>query len=118
LGDWPALLGLRLTGVPGVLPRAKREGAINSLRQQVYSVDSITVSQARERLYRLLDEVTASREPVPITGKRVVKVLRMWTHYEEVGVATCGRNSPRERSTSAASPHFGAAVGLTTKSIG
>jgi len=38
-------------------------------------VDNITVSQARERLYRLLDEVAASREPVLITGKRGSAVL-------------------------------------------
>ena len=38
-------------------------------------MDNITVSQARERLYRLLDEVAASREPVRITGKRGSAVL-------------------------------------------
>ena len=38
-------------------------------------MDNITVSQARERLYRLLDEVAASREPVLITGKRGSAVL-------------------------------------------
>jgi antitoxin YefM len=38
-------------------------------------VDNITVSQARERLYRLLDEVAASREPVLIAGRRGGAVL-------------------------------------------
>jgi antitoxin YefM len=38
-------------------------------------VDHITASRARERLYRLLDEVTASREPVLITGRRGSAVL-------------------------------------------
>jgi predicted nucleic acid-binding protein len=33
--DTAALLGLRVTGVLGVLPRAKREGAIDSLRQEI-----------------------------------------------------------------------------------
>ena len=38
-------------------------------------VDHITASQARQRLYRLVDEVTASREPVLITGRRASAVL-------------------------------------------
>ena len=38
-------------------------------------MDHITASRARERLYRLLDEVTASREPVLITGRRASAVL-------------------------------------------
>ena len=35
----------------------------------------MTASQARERLYRLLNEASASREPVLITGKRGSAVL-------------------------------------------
>lgn len=38
-------------------------------------METVTVSGARGRLYRLLDEVTASREPVLITGKRGSAVL-------------------------------------------
>jgi antitoxin YefM len=38
-------------------------------------METITVSGARGRLYRLLDEVAASREPVLIAGKRGSAVL-------------------------------------------
>jgi prevent-host-death family protein len=38
-------------------------------------METVTVSGARGRLYRLLDEVTDSREPVLITGKRGGAVL-------------------------------------------
>ncbi|MFB3778213.1 MAG: type II toxin-antitoxin system Phd/YefM family antitoxin [Bryobacteraceae bacterium] len=38
-------------------------------------METITVSGARSRLYRLLDEVSASREPVLIAGKRGNAVL-------------------------------------------
>ena len=36
---------------------------------------SITASEARKRLYRLLDEVSESHEPVHISGKRNSGVL-------------------------------------------
>lgn len=35
----------------------------------------VTASEARKTLYRLLDEVAESREPVRITGKRSAAVL-------------------------------------------
>jgi prevent-host-death family protein len=38
-------------------------------------METVTVSGARGRLYRLLDEVADSREPVLITGKRASAVL-------------------------------------------
>ena len=38
-------------------------------------METVTASEARDRLYRLLDEVVASREPVLITGKRANAVL-------------------------------------------
>jgi prevent-host-death family protein len=38
-------------------------------------MEAITVSEARERLYRLLDEVSRSGAPVLITGKRGSAVL-------------------------------------------
>ena len=37
-------------------------------------METVTVSGARGRLYRLLDEVAASREPVLIAGKRAKAV--------------------------------------------
>lgn len=36
---------------------------------------TLTISQARERLYRLVDEAAASHEPILITGKRANAVL-------------------------------------------
>ncbi len=36
---------------------------------------SITVTEARKSLYRLLDEVSESHEPIQITGKRHNAVL-------------------------------------------
>ncbi len=36
---------------------------------------TLTISQARERLYRLVDEAAQSHEPVLITGKRANAVL-------------------------------------------
>ena len=36
---------------------------------------TITISQARERLYRLVDEAAATHEPILITGKRANAVL-------------------------------------------
>jgi antitoxin YefM len=36
---------------------------------------SITVTEARKNLYRLLDEVTVTSEPVHISGKRAAAVL-------------------------------------------
>jgi antitoxin YefM len=36
---------------------------------------TISVTDARKRLYRLLDEVTASHEPIHIAGKRGGAVL-------------------------------------------
>ena len=41
----------------------------------IRAVETVTVSGARGRLYRLLDEVAASREPVLIAGKRANAVL-------------------------------------------
>ena len=38
-------------------------------------MERITVSQAREQLYRLLNDATAPREPVLITGKHGSAVL-------------------------------------------
>jgi prevent-host-death family protein len=36
---------------------------------------TLTVTEARARLYQLLDEVTASHDPVLITGKRSNAIL-------------------------------------------
>jgi len=41
----------------------------------VAAVTSLTATEARKQLYKLLDEVAASHEPVEITGKRSNAVL-------------------------------------------
>jgi len=40
-----------------------------------YPMTSITVTEARKHLYRLVDEVQDSHEPVRITGKRNTGIL-------------------------------------------
>jgi prevent-host-death family protein len=47
---------------------------------------TLTVTEARAKLYSLLDEVTASHEPILITGKRANAVLiseEDWRAVEE-----------------------------------
>jgi prevent-host-death family protein len=61
------------------VPRAELPGVPGLDCTYAFSYDevmeTVTVSGARGRLYRLLDEVTDSREPVLITGKRGGAVL-------------------------------------------
>ena len=40
-----------------------------------FGMNSLPVTQARSRLYQLLDEAAASHEPIQITGKRSNAVL-------------------------------------------
>jgi prevent-host-death family protein len=40
-----------------------------------FNMTSLPVTQARGRLYQLLDEAAASHEPIQITGKRANAVL-------------------------------------------
>ena len=47
---------------------------------------TLTATKAREKLYRLIDEVAASHEPVLITGKRSNAILLAeddWRSIEE-----------------------------------
>lgn len=47
---------------------------------------TITASEARAKLYRLIDETTLSHEPIVITGKRSNAVLLSeedWTSIQE-----------------------------------
>jgi len=47
---------------------------------------TVTVTEARARLYKLLDEVAATREPILITGKRGNAILMAeadWRAIEE-----------------------------------
>ena len=39
------------------------------------SMKTITATEARKRLYKLLDEVAVTSEPVQITGRRVNAIL-------------------------------------------
>jgi antitoxin YefM len=41
----------------------------------VAEVTSVTATEARKKLYKLLDDVAASHEPIEITGKRANAVL-------------------------------------------
>ena len=51
--------------------------ALAEAYEMPYALDvtTITASEARERLYRLLDEAAAGHQPVLITGKRANGVL-------------------------------------------
>ena len=47
---------------------------------------TLTATEARARLYKLIDEVTASHEPILITGKRANAILiseEDWRAIEE-----------------------------------
>lgn len=45
---------------------------------------TLTISQARERLYRLVDETAATHEPILITGKRSNAVLISEADWEAI----------------------------------
>lgn len=45
---------------------------------------TLTISQARERLYRLVDETAATHEPILITGKRANAVLISEEDWEAI----------------------------------
>jgi len=47
-------------------------------------MSTITVSKARKRLYRLLDEVSVSHEPIHISGKRNSGVLISEEDWESI----------------------------------
>ena len=48
---------------------------ITYVNTYAYAMKNINATEARKQLYRLLDEVTVSSEPVQITGKRSNAVL-------------------------------------------
>lgn len=55
-------------------------GAAENLRERtkrrtLIAMDTMSASEAREKLYRLLDETAAAHEPVLITGPRSNAVL-------------------------------------------
>ena len=61
---------------------------------------TITISQARAQLYRLVDEAAASHEPILITGKRANAVLISEADWQAItetlyllGIPGCGNPS-------------------------
>lgn len=46
-----------------------------TLLSEVTEMKTLTASQARARLYKLLDQAAAEHEPIQITGKRANAVL-------------------------------------------
>jgi prevent-host-death family protein len=62
-------------------------------------VDHITASKARERLYRLLGEVAASREPVLITGRRASAVLVSEQDWRSIQETLCLDSIPGMRES-------------------
>jgi antitoxin YefM len=60
-----------LGGVPELTERTQ----YGTLWEEVHAMKTLTASQARVRLYRLLDQAASSHEPIQITGKRANAVL-------------------------------------------
>jgi antitoxin YefM len=58
----------------GALRLTKRT-QYGTLWEEVTAMTTLTASQARARLYRLLDKAASSHEPIQITGKRTSAVL-------------------------------------------
>jgi len=61
----------RLAGVPGLTLRTQ----YGTFRPEVTIMTTLTASQARAQLYKLLDKAASSHEPIQITGKRANAVL-------------------------------------------
>jgi PHD/YefM family antitoxin component YafN of YafNO toxin-antitoxin module len=51
---------------------------------QTTSDGSLSATEARKRLYSLIDEVTASHQPVQITGKRGTAVLLLESDWQAI----------------------------------
>jgi len=52
-----------------------RRTQFGTLWSEVTAMTTLTASQARARLYKLLDRAASSHEPIQITGKRANAVL-------------------------------------------
>lgn len=55
--------------------RLKERTRFGTLWAEVTDMTTLTASQARARLYKLLDQAALSHEPIQITGKRANAVL-------------------------------------------
>ena len=58
-------------GLPGLTQRTQ----YSTLQAEVTEMTTLTASQARAQLYKLLDMAASSHEPIQITGKRANAVL-------------------------------------------
>jgi prevent-host-death family protein len=58
-------------GLPGLTQRTQ----YSTLQSEVNEMTTLTASQARAQLYKLLDKAASSHEPIQITGKRANAVL-------------------------------------------
>lgn len=55
--------------------RLTRRTQYRTFLEKAAAMTTLTASQARARLYNLLDQAASSHEPIQITGKRVNAVL-------------------------------------------
>jgi antitoxin YefM len=62
-------------------------------------MSTLTVSQARERLYRLVDEAAATHEPILITGKRSNAILISEADWEAIQETLYLLGAPGMRDT-------------------
>jgi antitoxin YefM len=58
-------------GPPALIQRTQ----YGTFRPEVTAMTTLTASQARARLYKLLDKAASSHEPIQITGKRANAIL-------------------------------------------
>jgi len=65
---------VRIAGPLGEATLKKRT-QYGTLSSEVIVMKTLTASQARARLYKLLDQAASSHEPIQITGKRANAVL-------------------------------------------
>ena len=65
---------MRMSGSPGDVAFTERT-RFGTLWKEVTAMTTLTASQARARLYKLLDQAASSYEPIQITGKRANAVL-------------------------------------------
>jgi prevent-host-death family protein len=61
-------------GLPGPLDLTKRT-RYGTFSAEVIAMRTLTGSQARAQLYKLLDQAASSHEPILITGKRANAVI-------------------------------------------
>jgi antitoxin YefM len=62
-------------GEPFGVSRLTQRTQYGTFPVEVTAMTTLTASQARARLYKLLDQAASSHEPIQITGKRANAVL-------------------------------------------